>query len=167
MTITRFQSYSPSCLSSSTSSAAPSSSKCGRAGLSWIGTLTSWSSPSYLSSSSWPFLDRPLTPTIIAAIIISIIITFPGQIPHHHHYHSSSMIATWQLPLSAYFCFITLTTIGFGDLTPDQKMEDGEKRIALCSLYLLFGIAMIAMSFNLVQEEVTIDVHQDNNNDYL
>jgi len=33
-------------------------------------------------------------------------------------------------------------------------MEDGEKRIALCSLYLLFGIAMIAMSFNLVQEEV-------------
>ena len=55
---------------------------------------------------------------------------------------------------SAYFCFITLTTIGFGDLTPDQKMEDGEKRIALCSLYLLFGIAMIAMSFNLVQEEV-------------
>ena len=40
-------------------------------------------------------------------------------------------------------------------MTPDQKMEDGEKRIALCSLYLLFGIAMIAMSFNLVQEEVT------------
>ena len=58
--------------------------------------------------------------------------------------------------LSAYFCFITLTTIGFGDLTPDQKMEDGEKRIALCSLYLLFGIAMIAMSFNLVQEEVIV-----------
>ena len=27
-------------------------------------------------------------------------------------------------------------------------------RIALCSIYLLFGIAMIAMSFNLVQEEV-------------
>lgn len=41
-------------------------------------------------------------------------------------------------------------------MTPDQKMEDGEKRIALCSLYLLFGIAMIAMSFNLVQEEVTL-----------
>ena len=28
------------------------------------------------------------------------------------------------------------------------------QRIALCSLYLLFGIAMIAMSFNLLQEEV-------------
>lgn len=60
----------------------------------------------------------------------------------------------WSFLDSSYFCFITLTTIGFGDLTPDQKNVDGEQRIALCSLYLLFGIAMIAMSFNLVQEEV-------------
>ena len=62
----------------------------------------------------------------------------------------------WSFLDSSYFCFITLTTIGFGDLTPDQKNTvDGEQRIALCSLYLLFGIAMIAMSFNLVQEEVS------------
>ena len=57
----------------------------------------------------------------------------------------------WSLLDSSYFCFITLTTIGFGDLVPDQKNTDGELRIALCSLYLLFGIAMICMSFNLVQ----------------
>ena len=35
-----------------------------------------------------------------------------------------------------------------------RNAADGEQRIALCSLYLLFGIAMIAMSFNLLQEEV-------------
>ena len=57
----------------------------------------------------------------------------------------------WSLLDSSYFCFITLTTIGFGDLVPDQKNTDGEMRIALCSLYLLFGIAMLCMSFNLVQ----------------
>ena len=51
-----------------------------------------------------------------------------------------------------------MTTIGFGDLVPDQKNTDGELRIALCSLYLLFGIAMIAMSFNLVQEQVINNV---------
>ena len=63
----------------------------------------------------------------------------------------------WSFLDSSYFCFITLTTIGFGDLTPDQRnAADGEQRIALCSLYLLFGIAMIAMSFNLLQEEVMI-----------
>ena len=27
-------------------------------------------------------------------------------------------------------------------------------RLVLCSIYMLFGIAMLAMSFNLVQEEV-------------
>jgi len=64
----------------------------------------------------------------------------------------------WTMLDSSYFCFVTLTTIGFGDLVPDQKNTDGELRIALCSLYLLFGIAMIAMSFNLVQEQVINNV---------
>ncbi|XP_047098625.1 uncharacterized protein LOC124712373 [Schistocerca piceifrons] len=63
----------------------------------------------------------------------------------------------WQFLDSAYFCFITLTTIGFGDFVPARRMrqdENAEIGIALCSLYLLFGIALLAMSFNLVQEEV-------------
>ncbi len=61
---------------------------------------------------------------------------------------------------SGYFCFITLTTIGFGDLVPNQQSSDGNVRIVLCSLYLLFGIAMIAMSFNLVQEQVISNVKE-------
>lgn len=35
---------------------------------------------------------------------------------------------------------------------------DAHEGIALCSLYLLFGIALLAMSFNLVQEEVINNV---------
>ncbi|XP_068250022.1 potassium channel subfamily K member 18 isoform X3 [Palaemon carinicauda] len=61
----------------------------------------------------------------------------------------------WGFLDSIYFCFITLTTIGFGDFVPSQNInEDVELSIALCSIYLLFGIALLAMSFNLVQEEV-------------
>ncbi|KAK2708910.1 uncharacterized protein LOC136028185 [Artemia franciscana] len=61
----------------------------------------------------------------------------------------------WNFLDSAYFCFVTLTTIGFGDFVPAQKVKENvEVSIALCSLYLLFGIALLAMSFNLVQEEV-------------
>ncbi|KAL6257320.1 hypothetical protein P5V15_010895 [Pogonomyrmex californicus] len=63
----------------------------------------------------------------------------------------------WPFLDSAYFCFITLTTIGFGDFVPEYKV-DAQKGIALCSLYLLFGIALLAMSFNLVQEEVINNV---------
>ncbi|XP_047481462.1 uncharacterized protein LOC125033923 isoform X1 [Penaeus chinensis] len=61
----------------------------------------------------------------------------------------------WGFLDSVYFCFITLTTIGFGDFVPAQDLKvDVELSIALCSIYLLFGIALLAMSFNLVQEEV-------------
>lgn len=49
--------------------------------------------------------------------------------------------------------------IGFGDFVPAQGVKnDSEISIALCSLYLLFGIALLAMSFNLVQEEVISNV---------
>uniref|UniRef100_A0A1B6CX02 Potassium channel domain-containing protein n=1 Tax=Clastoptera arizonana TaxID=38151 RepID=A0A1B6CX02_9HEMI len=66
----------------------------------------------------------------------------------------------WSFPDSAYFCFITLTTIGFGDFVPAKRVNktNSEVSIALCSLYLLFGIALLAMSFNLVQEEVISNV---------
>ncbi|XP_043796576.1 uncharacterized protein LOC122717008 isoform X2 [Apis laboriosa] len=47
--------------------------------------------------------------------------------------------------------------IGFGDFVPAYKL-DAHKGIAVCSLYLLFGIALLAMSFNLVQEEVINNV---------
>ncbi|KAK0175938.1 hypothetical protein PV328_000127 [Microctonus aethiopoides] len=64
---------------------------------------------------------------------------------------------SWIFLDSAYFCFITLTTIGFGDFVPAHKLN-AHQGIVLCSLYLLFGIALLAMSFNLVQEEVIINV---------
>lgn len=41
---------------------------------------------------------------------------------------------------------------------PLGQKDFPERSIAYCSLYLLFGIALLAMSFNLVQEEVIAKV---------
>ncbi|CAG2164863.1 unnamed protein product [Oppiella nova] len=60
----------------------------------------------------------------------------------------------------AYFCFTTLTTIGFGDLVPGSaKYSDNKEeqtKFIICCAYLIVGLSLLAMSFNLVQEEIVI-----------
>lgn len=65
----------------------------------------------------------------------------------------------WTFIDGAYFCFVTLSTIGFGDLVPGKSFQgtdtqNGQLQLVACCGYLLFGLVLIAMSFSLVQEEV-------------
>jgi hypothetical protein len=65
----------------------------------------------------------------------------------------------WTVLDGVYFCFITLSTIGLGDYVPGNSINDSDTQAELklvgCSLYLLMGLSLIAMCFNLMQEEVT------------
>jgi len=55
---------------------------------------------------------------------------------------------------AAYYCFITISTIGFGDVVPSlTKPEDQYKLIAVCT-YMLFGMATLSMCFTLVQDQM-------------
>ncbi|GAA38332.2 potassium channel subfamily K member 1 [Clonorchis sinensis] len=56
----------------------------------------------------------------------------------------------------AYFCFITLSTIGFGDIVPGTKMdsEDAKEKLVVITLYVAIGLSVFAMCFKLMQEEV-------------
>ncbi|KAH9501127.1 two pore domain potassium channel [Dermatophagoides farinae] len=66
----------------------------------------------------------------------------------------------WSPIEGAYFCFTTLTTIGFGDLVPGSAryspINGGATRFIICCMYMMIGLSLLAMSFNLVQEEILI-----------
>ena len=51
----------------------------------------------------------------------------------------------WGMLDSAYFCFITLTTIGFGDFVPARRLKDNAE-VALSTLILYSVLAFIAAS---------------------
>ena len=62
----------------------------------------------------------------------------------------------WDYLTGSYFCFITLSTIGFGDIVPGTDMDkwNSHEKLVLCALWLAFGLSLLAMCFNLMQEEV-------------
>ncbi|KAI6221827.1 TWiK family of potassium channels protein 7 [Aphelenchoides fujianensis] len=54
----------------------------------------------------------------------------------------------WNVFDGAYFAFITLSTIGFGDIVPGQTLDDdSQEKLIVCALYLLFGMSLSAMCF--------------------
>lgn len=63
----------------------------------------------------------------------------------------------WEIDEGAYFCFVTLTTIGFGDYVPGLDSygeENSNKEQVFCAIYVLVGLACVAMCFDLMQSDV-------------
>ncbi|KAK3582066.1 hypothetical protein CHS0354_013444 [Potamilus streckersoni] len=61
----------------------------------------------------------------------------------------------WDMLQATYFCFISLSTIGFGDLVPgtDFSLPSAYAELVFGSIYIIFGLALISMGFALMQEE--------------
>ena len=57
----------------------------------------------------------------------------------------------WHFVDAIYFVFISISTVGFGDLTPENEWS----MIAL-SIYLLFGLALTSMCINVIQEQLAV-----------
>ncbi|VDD83069.1 unnamed protein product [Mesocestoides corti] len=63
----------------------------------------------------------------------------------------------WTFLDAMYFVFVTVSTIGFGDMLPgmdDAHPVHRTNKFISALVYLLFGLAMVAMCFDLIQLEV-------------
>ena len=63
----------------------------------------------------------------------------------------------WDYIDASYFCFVTVSTIGFGDLVPGFSAFDDKNdqiQLIMAAIYMLFGLALLSMCFSLIQEEI-------------
>lgn len=58
----------------------------------------------------------------------------------------------WSFLDSFYFCFITMTTIGFGDLVPGLG-ADRETYMLMCTVYIFIGMALTTTIIELVRRQ--------------
>lgn len=62
----------------------------------------------------------------------------------------------WSPIDGVYFCFMSLSTIGFGHLAPGATQNNGASSgtIWFCSIYIMTGLALTAMCFNVLHDEI-------------
>ncbi|KAH8375353.1 hypothetical protein KR200_011232 [Drosophila serrata] len=60
----------------------------------------------------------------------------------------------WSLVDGAYFCFVTLSTIGYGDFVPARSFNGPELQLYACCAYLLLGLVLVAMSFSILETQL-------------
>jgi len=68
----------------------------------------------------------------------------------------------WSAMKAAYFCFVTISTIGFGDVVPGVVagiLSRGDALLLVIdSIYIVLGLAIVAMAFNLIQVSTTFSL---------
>ncbi|KAG7310157.1 hypothetical protein JYU34_004710 [Plutella xylostella] len=70
----------------------------------------------------------------------------------------------WNYLDSTYFCVISLCKIGFGDFVPGANIADSaggsHLKLVINFIYVLLGMGLVAMCYNLMCEDVTVKVRE-------
>ncbi|CAF2965897.1 unnamed protein product [Rotaria sp. Silwood2] len=93
--------------------------------------------------------DEESVPLLVTVFVIPLYLTLGAIL--------FSIWERWSFLNAFYFCFITLTTIGFGDFVPGSslKVEAEKEKLISAAVYILFGLVLIAMCVNLMKEQLS------------
>ncbi|XP_033150264.1 uncharacterized protein LOC108607094 [Drosophila busckii] len=84
-------------------------------------------------------------PILLCFTMVSIYIGFGAMVMYR--------LENWPIVDGIYFCFMSLSTIGFGDMLPTLR-RDSNATTWFCSVYIMSGMTLTAMCFNVLQEEI-------------
>lgn len=84
---------------------------------------------------------------LIFMFFLSILVTIVGSVMYMVESEHNQNFAN--IPISIYWCVVTITTVGYGDISPITSMGR-----ALSALLMLVGYAMIAVPTGIVSAEV-------------
>ena len=85
-----------------------------------------------------------LTFASILSILLIVFIFIPSGI-----FYS---LQEWSYFESVYYCFVTLTTVGFGDFVPSRDPDERQGLYRVCiSVWIWFGLAFVALLIGRVQ----------------
>lgn len=91
----------------------------------------------------WKNTEVSQTDLIVITLILSTIILTTGALLF-------SKFEGWKLLDALYYCFITLTTIGFGDFVAMQRDHNNPEYIVLSLLFIIIGLTVISAAMNLL-----------------
>uniref|UniRef100_A0A8R1XM95 Potassium channel domain-containing protein n=1 Tax=Onchocerca volvulus TaxID=6282 RepID=A0A8R1XM95_ONCVO len=91
-------------------------------------------------------LEKAKVPLILVFTILLLYIAFGGLL--------FALFEPWTYMDAFYFCFVSLTTIGFGDLVPENQ-----EYVVLMLIYLGFGLAVTTMCIDLVGIQYIQKIH--------
>ncbi|KAH8395977.1 hypothetical protein KR222_000609 [Zaprionus bogoriensis] len=86
-----------------------------------------------------------LAPILLCFSMMIIYIVFGAAVLYR--------LENWPLIDGVYFCFMSLSTIGFGDMLPGLRRESNATTW-FCSVYIMSGMTLTAMCFNVIHEEI-------------